>query len=110
MSKENSQLVEWPQGLQLGSLQPHYAAFLQAYHDWRFFGQRTIFESRRKATEEEIVALRELERAYRQQSSFFLQEKALIEKKMDQSGCIPGAGVWAGRSNGKRNGVKPLEK
>lgn len=90
--KENDP-VEWPGRLQLGDLQPFYAAFLQAYDDWHFFSRRTIFESRKLAAEREITALRELESAYLQQRRFFLQEKALIENKMERARLLHEDGV-----------------
>jgi len=74
-----------PQKLQLGSLQGQYATFTEAHKDLKFFKGRAIFLQRQAAAEAEIATLQRLETAHKEQQSFFLQEKKLIQKNLERT-------------------------
>ena len=93
LEAEKERPVEWPKNMQLGSIQIAYAAFLQACDDWQFFCNRTIYESREAAAKKEMIAIKRLEAAYQQQRNFFLQEKAIIEKKLERARLLHQDGV-----------------
>ena len=85
--------LEWPEDVVLGNLQAPYAAFLEARIDLYFFKNRTIFLEKQKAGREEILSLKELEKAYEAQRTFFLKEKNLVEKNLERAQTLHQEGV-----------------
>ncbi|KGE87769.1 hypothetical protein IX84_13440 [Phaeodactylibacter xiamenensis] len=79
--------------LELGSLQNAWASYGQAAKDWNNFRQRSIFQERQHAIEQEIRSLHELSSAYRAQKAVFEEERALVQSEMERTDALHREGV-----------------
>lgn len=79
--------------LELGSLQNAWASYGQAAKDWNNFRQRSIFQERQHAIEQEIRSLHELSSAYRAQKAVFEEEQALVQSEMERTDALHREGV-----------------